>query len=268
MEFHKVSVEDVAHEAPVLSKDVRLADVLREMDKARIDRVLLTGHDKRVAGILARSDVLAKIATERTRQSEPLSWTSSGFMSTPVHSVPPAAGLGEAVKLMHRHGFTSVVVDAEKPLLVDRFSLAEVLFDDPTPVLAVSRTPPQTFSLSTRVLHARQVFFEYDISIVPVLDDEGRFIGVVGVDEVLELLVAYYEGLRRSPRHLTEIRSLVIGDAVRMRPPRVSTDATLGDAARAMLEARYRGVVVVDDNGFPAGVVTGRELVAYIHSKI
>ncbi|MCE4617395.1 MAG: CBS domain-containing protein [Desulfurococcales archaeon] len=268
MEFHKILVEDVAHDVPVLSKDVRLAEVIRDMEKARTDRVVLTTHDKSIAGILTKSDILVKIATERTRQSEPLSWTSSGFMTTPVHSIESSAPLSEAVKLMEKHGFTSVLVHADKPRLVDRFSLAEVLFNDPTPVLAVSRTPPETFSLNTRILHARQVIFEHGISIVPVLDEEGKFIGVIGIDEVLELLLIYYESLRKSPRHLTEIRSLVVADAIRMRPPTVSTDATLGDAARSMIETRYRGVVVVDDNGFPAGVITGRELVSYIRSKI
>ncbi|MCE4601374.1 MAG: CBS domain-containing protein [Desulfurococcales archaeon] len=265
--FEEITLKTIGdvmdREPPVLDKDYSLAAALEEMDKAKTDRITLTEEGK-IRGILTLRDVIFKLGTVRTKQTTPSALHASSFMTEPVVTVGEKDTLLKAVKEMATNGFTSVPVvrDGEPIGLVSRWELAEQVKDsrDAADVRArdVMRTPPAVVNLQTKILHARQLIFQHDLSVIPVME-EGRFVGVVGVDEIALVFIKYYELSRGEPKRITPIKYVIVADAIKLRPPRVDPDSSIAEVADKMLRHRYRAVVVVD-NDKPIGLITGLEL--------
>ena len=258
------SLEEVMDpKAPRMDKDLTLTAALEQMDKAKTDRVMLV-EDKKIRGILTLRDVIFKLGTVRTKSASISALHASSFMSEPVHHLPPGETLLRAAKVMVDNRFTSVPVTSDgEPLgLVSRWELARLLAES-TEAVDVSvrdymRVPPVSVGLQTRILHVRQLIFQHDLSVIPVME-EGQLVGVIGVDEVATIFIKYYELARGEPKRTTPLKYVIVADAIRLRPPRVTPDASLAEAAQKMLDYRYRAVVV-EDMGKPVGIITGYEL--------
>jgi len=257
------TVKEVMVEYPTLDKDYSLSEVLKLMERNKIDRIVLT-EDGIVRGIVTLKDILLKLGTVRTRQAAPSALHASSFMTEPVVSAPPDSTLHKIASEMDRGGFTSVpVVEDGEPIgLVTRFEIARELSELPSAsditVRSVMRTPQVSVGLHTRILHARQLIQQYDISVIPVLES-GKLVGVIGVDELSTILLKYYELSRETPKRVTPLKYITVGDIVKQRPPRINVDSSLAEAAELMVRSRYRAVIV-EDAGRPVGIVSGLEL--------
>lgn len=265
--FEEVALRTIAEtmttEYPVLDKDYSLAAALDEMEKYKTDRIILTEKGE-IRGILTLRDVIFKLGTVRTKQTTPSALHASSFMSTPVFTLEKNETLLRAAKEMTSRGITSIpVVEDGKPVgLLSRWELARLISEakasSDISVRTVMKTPPVSVGLQTKILHARQLIHQHDLSVIPVVED-GRFVGVIGVDEIALIFIKYYELSRGEPKRITPLKYLVVADAIKLRPPSVDPDAPLSEAASKMLEHRYRAVVVLD-NERPVGVITGLEL--------
>ncbi len=248
---------------PRLDKDMSLSAALEEMDKYKTDRVLLT-EDGKLRGILTLRDVIFKLGTVRTKSTTPSALHASSFMTEPVFSLQPGDPLLRAASSMVERRFTSIpVVEDGKPTgLVSRWELARLLAETPqaadVSVRDYMRVPPVSVNLQTRILHVRQLIFQFDLSVIPVME-EGELVGVVGVDEIATIFIKFYELARGEPKRTTPLKFVIVADAIRLRPPKVSPDASLAEAAQKMLDYRYRAVIV-EDRGKPVGIITGVEL--------
>jgi len=249
---------------PAVDKDVSLSHALEVAGRAKTDRVVLT-EEGLIRGILTLRNVIFKLGTVRTKMTTPTAMHASSFASEPVITVEPEDALLRVLRSMLEGGFTSTpaVRGGRVVGLVSRWELASLIADTPAAadvsVRDYMRTPPATATLQTRLLHIRQLILQHDLSVVPVTE-EGRFIGVVGVDEIASAFLKYYELSRGEPRRITPLKFLVAADSITMRPPRVSPDASIAEAAAKMARERYRAVIVLDADK-PVGVVTGIELV-------
>ncbi|MCE4625136.1 MAG: CBS domain-containing protein [Desulfurococcales archaeon] len=255
--------EVMRESAPVLDKDLPLSTVIERIEKYKTDRAILT-EDKRLRGILTFRDVIFKLGTVRTKQATPSGMHASSFMSEPVMHVPSSEPLMQALRIMDELGVTSVpVTEGEKPVgIVSRWELADIIKDLPAAadvtVRDIMRSFPVSVNLQTRILHVRQLLLQHNLSVVPVMD-EGEFIGVIGIDEVFEIFMKYYELSRGEPKRVTPLKYVIVSSAIRLRPPKVEPDSSAAEAADKMASYRYRAVIVVD-NGLPVGYVTGLEL--------
>ncbi|MCE4603094.1 MAG: CBS domain-containing protein [Desulfurococcales archaeon] len=248
---------------PHIDKDYSLSEVLKQMDKAKTDRVMLT-EDGVLRGIVTLRDILFKLGTVRTKQVSPSALHASSFMSEPVVSVGEEDTLLKAVSEMDKGGFTSIPVTREgEPVgMITRYELARLIAESPRAsdisVRDVMRTPKVSVGLQARILHVRQLIQQHDMSVIPVVED-GRMAGVIGVDELATVFIKYYELARGEPKRITPLKYVVVADAIRLRPPRVGPESSLAEAADLMARTRYRAVVVVDQDK-PVGIVTGLEL--------
>ncbi|BAA81189.2 conserved hypothetical protein [Aeropyrum pernix K1] len=265
-------VEEVAgKEVPVLDKDFSLAEILKAVEKAKIDRAFLTEGNS-IRGVLTFRDILDKIATVRTKQAYIGGLHGSSFMNEPVKYVEVGREVSHALETMANGMFTSVPVVGAGGVVeggITRFELARLVKDleisQDTSVRDVMRTFLVSVNLQTRILHVRQLLYEYDISVIPVMD-EGRFVGVVGLDELMAIIKSFYNLARGEPKRHTPLKYVIVADAIRMRPPVVTPDASLAEAAEKMLEKRYRAVVVVDSEK-PVGFTSGLELANFLLTK-
>lgn len=264
----EAKAEEVASkEYPAIDKDYSLAEALSVMERYKTDRAVLT-EEGRARGIMTLRDVIFKLGTMRTKRAYIGGMHASSFMSEPLVSVGTDASLREALEHMVKGDFTSVPVLSEgKPVaLLQRWDLARIVSDLPEAADARVRDHMRSFlvsvNLQTRIFHVRQLLNEYGISVVPVLD-EGRFLGVIGVDEIANVFIAYYEAARGEPKRITPLKYVVVADAVKLRPPVVDPDASVAEAAAKMLEKRYRATIVVDGDK-PVGFISGVELARFL----
>jgi len=109
---------------------------------------------------------------------------------------------------------------------------------------------------------------EHRVSAFPVLDDDGKVIGVVSEADMLakEALVSEPEGmpgmiagLLRRKEH-EKARGTTAGDLMTSPPITVSPDDTLERAARLMYTRKVKRLPVVDANGHLVGIIGRADL--------
>jgi CBS domain-containing protein len=118
---------------------------------------------------------------------------------------------------------------------------------------------PAIVAPMTMVLpEARQLLRQHRIRRMPVMDAEGKLIGIVTEGDIN----------RVSESHVTDVRDynlyhrvgdLPIGDIMTRNPVTVTPDMPIIEVARRLLEHRIGGVPVVDDERI-VGVITESDL--------
>lgn len=125
-----------------------------------------------------------------------------------------------------------------------------------------------------------RVFEENDISGAPVVDEEGRLIGIVSKTDLIrrctegtvEVPPAYFfevlceqsdEDEQRAPEDQVFVEDIMTEDPVSVGP-----DTPVAGVAKLMCDGRLHRIVVVDDERFPVGIVTNLDLLRVLaHEK-
>jgi CBS domain-containing protein len=193
------------------------ADVFEELDDEHQVEFLRERSDEAAAAVLARmeaddaADLLMELDQERRLPILNLlppgnqakirallgynPQTAGGMMNPDFISVPPSSTVADVLSRVAASKFglpqiaiVCVIDDAGK--LIDTLSLAELvraqgaqsvseLVDDFTPTVALEADIPDVARLMS----------DYNLIAIPVLDAESRPMGIIAVDDVLELLV-------------------------------------------------------------------------------
>jgi len=187
------------------------ADVFEELDDEHQVEFLRERSDQQVAAVLA-ADLLLEIEQDRrlpilnllpaAKQQKIRGLlgynpsTAGGLMNPDFISLPCTATVADALgrvrasELGPRQVATICVVDRESGALRGAVSLAELvksvqehelsrLIDAPTPTVPVEADLPEVARVMT----------DYNLIAMPVLDGDGRPVGIIAVDDVLELLL-------------------------------------------------------------------------------
>ncbi len=274
MDIPKVS-SIARREYPRVDKDETLEEAWDLIDKEEYDK-LLAFEDERLAGIMALRDIMVKLGTQRTRLTVPGRLHVSSFMSVePIYTINPDASVVEAAKTIMENrvqvgtleasiGALPVVEDGEVRGVVSKWEIAEFIANSNINVKAsdVMTVKPFILRWMDKVLHARKLMEENDISFIPVLDEEDRLIGYITVYEIAYAMMAFHELVPEKHRKI-RIQHLLVHDVMRLRPPRVEPSTPLPEVARAILEKQSRGAVVLQDNRI-VGIVTLDEITRFV----
>ncbi len=122
------------------------------------------------------------------------------------------------------------------------------------PVASVMASPVVTVDATSPVPLALQHFTGYAIRHLVVVDSDGHAVGLLTDRMVVSRWASHPETFDR-----TMVGALLTGDQ-----PFVAVADTLSGAARAMRHGGVDGVVVLDTEGRPVGVLTTSDLVAVI----
>lgn len=106
---------------------------------------------------------------------------------------------------------------------------------------------------------------DWGVSALPVLEGEGRVVGVVSEADLLpteELRDSPEEGyaLLRRPADVAKAGALTAGDLMSSPAITVRANATLAEAARIMAREKVKRLPVVDESGLLVGVVSRADL--------
>jgi CBS domain-containing protein len=112
-----------------------------------------------------------------------------------VATVPPDASIRKVAFLMRDRGVGAVVVvDARnKPIgiVTDRDVAMAVAVDEKDPDTAVSEIMPGeliTIGENEGIFNATQYVFGYQVRRLPIVDSDGKLVGIVTMDDLLGLL--------------------------------------------------------------------------------
>lgn len=148
------------------------------------------------------------------------------------------------------------------------------------PVTKVMTADVVTLTPETSVEDALRLLDEHGISGAPVVDAEGRLVGLLDdsdlivsearlhVPTVVEILGAYFTLPGEHRRFTSEVRHALgsmVSDVMNDRPPSVPTSATVEDVATIIVDRNSSRVPVVDNDGRVVGIVTRGDLVAAMY---
>ena len=150
------------------------------------------------------------------------------------------------------------------------------------PITQFMTSPVITVGPQTTVEEAVKLFAEAGVGGAPVVDDEGRLVGLLDDDDLLagetrlhgpttiELFGAYLTlpgERRRFEQDLRHALAQTVADVMDPEPAALGTDAVLEDAATVIIDRRVAHVPVVDADRRVVGIVTRGDLVKALYRE-
>jgi CBS domain-containing protein len=192
------------------------ADVFEELDEDLATRLLGARTDEEIAAVLARmraddaADAIAELpqprrqpvldllpAVQRTKVLTLMGFNSAsagGLMGMDFIAVPSMATVADALArvresaLLQPEALTSVhAVDDDGGLRGVARLVTLVQSDPGASVIEVSDTDPVRVGADTDITDVAVLMTDYNLITIPVVDDERRLLGVITVDDVLEV---------------------------------------------------------------------------------
>lgn len=192
---------DPDHQAEFLQSrsDEEAAHLLARMEPDDAADLLMELDQERRLPILERLPAVAQGKLKRLLRYNPE--TAGGLMNPDVISVPATATAETALQRVRDAttpggASTVVFVSADGGTLQGVAPLVDLIRADPKATLsAVARPDPVVVHPEADLHKIIRRMSDYNLSVVPVVDSDGRLLGQITVDDVLELLLP--EGWRR-----------------------------------------------------------------------
>ena len=116
---------------------------------------------------------------------------------------------------------------------------------------------PVEVSVDASIEDAEELLRVHRISGLPVVDADGRLVGVISLTDLLYLAVPSVQALIRHHE-----RGIRVGEVMSTPPVTIESTATLPAAAQLMHEDRLHRLVAVNADGRPIGVISAMDFVA------
>jgi CBS domain-containing protein len=148
-----------------------------------------------------------------------------------------------------------------------------------TLVREVMSTPVSTLRPDDKVEQAADVLAAKDVGSLPVVDDDGKLLGILRDDDLiasesrvhvptfinfLGLGMAFPGEMKHLERELKKIAGATVRDVMQTDQPAVTPDATLEDVATIMHDRGVNSVPVVDTDNKVVGIVARADVVRFI----
>ncbi len=127
----------------------------------------------------------------------------------------------------------------------------------------IMSSPAVTISSASTVQHAASTLRSRGFTALPVLDDDGRLIGIVTEADLLDGRVEPDERRWRAETIRHRHRGATVADVMTSPVESLTPGADVADAAEIMLDERIRCLPVVDGRTV-VGVITRRDLLGAI----
>jgi len=191
------------------------------------------------------------------------------LMHPGLHTCRPDATLGQVSVLLTRHHVHALVVIGQDNLpagiISDSDLLAGEWLSEDSQSLAAMRkltagelmsSPIDTIEGSQPLRMAAEMLIEKDVNRL-LVTEKGVAAGVISTSDFVSSIAMQEKPLRKTVADVMSDAILVC----REKTPLVS-------AARTLTQAGWRSVLVVDAQGKPQGVVSGKDLLPYVENGI
>jgi CBS domain-containing protein/nucleotide-binding universal stress UspA family protein len=271
----------------------RAAEVLvRHAREGGFDLVVLGGASRGIGGTADKVVEQAPCSVLVVRQA-PLSVWVQDIMTTDVETVEPSSPLHVVVDNLVRRGVKAMpVVDAGRHIvgiitggdLIERgglrYRLSLVKTLDAETVTAQLReiaeghqtaqdvmTPePLTISRYTPVSAAARLMADHRIKRLPVVDDDGKLIGIVARSDVLRV-IAHSEPSSEVAEQVM-VGGRLVSEFMASSVPTVGPEASAAEIVTRLVASPYRRVVVIDAQRQALGFITDREVIQQVGPEV
>ena len=280
----------VVHTASILALSLDLPLIIQVVDTSeKIDAALKVISPMVGEGLITLEDVEVVKYTHRYLNPLPADKQISDVMTRKVITLRDTMQVAEAWERMLKHLLKALpVLDAagkvvgiltdedlfERAGLQQRLSIAERLEEQalqselqslrtsPLRVADVMVSPVITVRGSEPLGIAAVRMAEHRIKRLPVLDENGKLIGVLSRVDILRQVVS--EEARKRVAKAPSGAAQNLGDIMIRDLPTVHRDAPLPDVVARFLEAGTRRLVVTDDAGRPLGLISDADVVTRV----
>jgi magnesium transporter len=201
----RMSISETSRLMEELPEHLRddLAEHLKHDQLTRVIEEMASDDAADVLGDLPEQlakDLIRSLAREDRREVETLLQypedSAGGLMQTELVSVPESATADQAVEAIRAHAdevgdFHFVYVVAEDRRLAGVLRLAKLVqTHNSTPIRELMEREPHVVTPEVDQEHVAQIFKRYDLVALPVVDTEGRLLGRILHDDVVDVLEA------------------------------------------------------------------------------
>lgn len=251
-----------------IDKDQLLSDAI-EMMKKQNSSTLLCVNENKLAGILTERELADRLGSSKTKSMKASSLHVSTSMFYKPKVVSPDTDLTEAAEIMLKERISGIpVIENEDPVgLITYNEMTQICQKlDDAPLSKIMSRKPITVSIDDRLIHARSLLFDKDVSVLPVLDG-GKLIGMISEGMIARAFAAFRDKV--PDRHQDErLRYILVSDAMMSNPPTLKAEDSIGEAARIMLEEGMRAIPIIDDNDELIGIVSKTDMVRLVKNNL
>jgi len=183
-------------------------------------------------------------------------------MTTPVLSIEPDKSVSHALGIMEQKTLSALIVAKDKkPLgIFTERALIQIRvggeIDYSSPIHQVMSSPPLTAPVDMDYREAYQLLLQHRFRHLVVTDQDGYLVGIVtGTDFLSHLGLEYFMEFKN-------VGQVMIRDVVTLK---ASLPAF---TAMKLMNDRRISSLVIEDNGYPKGIITERDLLRLIRAKI
>jgi len=183
------------------------------------------------------------------------------LMSSPVVTVTPETTISLALATMEQHNISALVVtDQHKPLgIFTERSLIEVTarttINHSWPIKKVMSSPLLTAPHDIDYREAYQLLLKHHIRHLIVVGQHDELLGIVTETDFLHHLGLEYF------MEFKSVDQIMIRDLVTLKP------GSSVDSARKLLHNRRISSLIVEEDGYPRGIITERDILRIIRKK-
>jgi CBS domain-containing protein len=272
----------------VLSMDLPI--VIEAIDTPEKIHSILSIIDPMIReGLITLEDVQLIKYTHRYLNPLPADCYVSECMTRDPVTLSPDMNIAQAWKLMLTHALKAIpVVDAEQKVvgiitdedmlvragIQQRLSVAlrlpeeardqqlQELENSPKPVAEVMSKPVITIPHNETLTRAVSLMVKSGLKRLPVLDEEGKLVGVLSRLDILRQVVD--APINQDLPELPGGSINTISDIMRKDVPTISHYADLPTLINAMLRTGSHRVIVIDDEGKAIGLISDSDIIARV----
>lgn len=120
-----------------------------------------------------------------------------------------------------------------------------------------------TLGVNSSVMDAAEILREKNIRQFPVIDRDGKLVGIVSDRDVRDAMPSKFIPGDTVMKKGGGLYTLTASDIMTMDPVTVSSDMTIGEAAELLVKHKVGGLPVVDD-GELCGIITQQDTLCFL----
>ena len=118
-------------------------------------------------------------------------------------------------------------------------------------------TPPVTIDESTSIKEAATLMKQQNISCCLIVGQDGKLIGVISERDIIQKVILEDVDLQER-----------VSNIMMKAPKTTGTNVTIASVLSLMANGGYRHVPLVDKEGIPVGMISVRNIVAFITKQL
>jgi len=257
-----VKVDQImAKPVKTIDKDQPVSTALEMMDKNGISALPVT-EENRLIGLITELDIVDRLGSGRAGTLAPGNIHVSSVMEWAPTTVPPTTDVVEAARLLVQRRERAVVVtegDAILGILTNTHFVKLCRTIDNLRVRDLTLEKPVSVHLTDRVVHARQVLLAEGLPGLPVLDEEGKTIGLV-TKKRLALALAAFRRETPAKYQSQRLRDFLVENIFTRTELTTTRNMVVKEAAELLLR-EHQHLLPVMEKGLMQNILIRRSLV-------